>query len=94
MKFSDGLSHDVYGFALVSLPDSILTIGGMCPVLSSLPKNYIMRYKIDQWTKIGELISRRRAHNAFQNGDKIFIIGGLDWADWATHRIDNSTWGT
>ena len=87
MKFSD-----VNNFALVSLPDSILTIGGFCPSLASPRTNYIMRYKIDQWSKIGELLSHRLTHNAILNDDKVFIIGGYDWTE--SFQSDNSTWGT
>ena len=76
----------------MSLPDSILTIGGYCPSLESPPTNYIMRYKIDQWSKIGQLLSNRLTHNAILNDDKIFIIGGYDWTE--AFRSDNSTWGT
>ena len=82
----------VNNFALVSLPDSIITIGGNCPSLASPTTNHIMRYKIDQWTKIGELLSHRLAHNAIQNDDKIFIIGGFDRTEFT--QSDDSTWGT
>ena len=63
-------------FALVSLPDNILLFGGFCD--NERPTNYIMRYKIDQWSQIGKLLTRRWSHNAFLNEDRIFIIGGCD----------------
>ena len=51
-----------------------------------------MRYEIDQWSQIGKLLTRRQSHNAFFNGDRIFVIGGRDWDEFT--KTDNITWGT
>ena len=85
------LCSSFWDFALVSLPDYILTIGGNCHDWTE-PTNYIMRYEIDRWSQIGRLLTRRKTHNAFLNGDKIFVIGGFDWDE--STKTDNSTWGT
>ena len=56
------------------------------------PVNVIMRYEIDEWTQIGKLLSSRFFHSAIQNGNTIYIIGGIE-----VHKViesDNSTLGT
>ena len=77
-------------FALVSLPDYVLTIGGYCNdwPSDSRPTNIIMRYEIDQWSPIGKLLTRRQSHNAYFNGDRVFIIGGYDYNEI---RSENDT---
>ena len=74
----------------MSLPDYILAIGRNChewPIGSS-PTNFIMRYEIDQWSQIGKLLTRRQSHNAYFNGDRVFIIGGYDYNEI---RSENDT---
>ena len=69
----------------------MLTIGGNCHDWpTARPTNYIMRYEIDQWSQIGKLLTRRLSHNAFLNGDRIFIIGGFDY-DELPSETDNTT---
>ena len=47
-------------FALVSLENFILTIGGN---VDNEPSDLIMRYEIDNWTYIGRLLTKRFAHS-------------------------------
>ena len=83
---------NITDYALVSLQDHMLQIGGVCDFNMARPTNIIMRYQIDRWTQVGRLLSSRWSHNAILNDDRVFIIGGLEF-----HRIDpdnSTTFGT
>ena len=47
-------------FALVSLENYILTIGGD---FDDVATDIIMRYEIDKWTYVGKLLTKRYAHS-------------------------------
>ena len=83
---------NITDYALVSLHDYMIQIGGVCDFNMARPTNIIMRYQIDRWTQVGRLLSSRWSHNAILNDDRVFIIGGLEF-----HRIDpdnSTTFGT
>ena len=71
---------DFAGYTTVSINNSVLFIGGFCgkPYKNPEDANLIIRYEIDEWTQIGKLLTSRLTHNAIVNGDRIFVIGGID----------------
>ena len=72
---------DYVGYTTVSINNHVLFIGGFCGGPSEWeerPPNSIIRYEIDEFTQIGKLLSSRFTHNAIVNGDRIFVIGGID----------------
>ena len=80
---------DFGGYTTVSINNRVLFIGGFCDISfkgkpGDGPSNWIIRYEIDEWTQIGKLLTSRLTHNAIVNGDRIFVIGGIDPLDFGS----------
>ena len=68
----------IRGYAVVSLADSILIIGGR---YNGITISNIVKYKVtatvEQWSEIGYLQKPRTYHRALINGNRIYVVGGV-----------------
>ena len=69
----------IRGYAVVSLADSILIIGGRYNGTTTNVSN-VVKYKVtatvEQWSQIGYLQKPRAYHRALINGNRIYVVGG------------------
>ena len=69
----------LYWYGIVSLKDSILIIGGDCvDTISSTIARYKLSTTIEEWSEIGNLQQPRYKHRAMINGNRIYVVGGID----------------
>ena len=58
-------------------------IGGKCWGCEPDDRNRIVAlYNDDGWKRLDDLQSKREGHRAIVNGDKIFVIGGINPPDY------------
>ena len=64
----------IYRFAVISRDSSVFIIGGGC---DSSHTSRIAKYTLDAWTEVGNLQTTRYGPRAIQNGDRIYVVGGI-----------------
>ena len=65
-------------YATVTTSQGALIIGGYCDSCSPNYVATVASYKEDGWKKLDDLQSTRNGHRAIINGDKVFVIGGIE----------------
>jgi len=79
----------IYYTALVSLGDKVLVFGGNDS--SSGAVSTIAQYSNDNWTKIGDLLQPRYAHNCIVFESDILIVGGSGTLSTEAWNIENKS---
>ena len=60
-------------YGVVNRVSSVLIIGGTC---DGRDYNLVAKYKLDEWTQVGNLKTNRSRHRAIASGNRIFVVGG------------------
>lgn len=67
----------IYRYAAVSRESSVFIMGGDCNG-SYKGWSLIAKYTLDKWEKVGNLQNDRYALRAIPNGDRIYVVGGVN----------------